>query len=123
MPIKRARLPCAIANALVATWVTHASAPDRLAKQAGFLQLASFNIYKLGGIRKRYKKQKGIKDPQLPLGGEIPERIRNLARVLTVGNFDLVALQESTRMRRVGLPCPTSCERSRRITGLPTASS
>ena len=88
------RIPYAIAIALVTIWVTNATASDRLAKQPGFLYVASFNVYKLGGVKERYTNLKDVENPELPLGGNIPKRIRNVARVLSFGDFDLVALQE-----------------------------
>ncbi len=65
---------------------------DDACKQARHVHIASFNVYKLGGIEKRYTSLK--EDPEKVPGGTIPQRIRNAASVLAVGNFDLVALQE-----------------------------
>lgn len=74
MPTIPTRIPYAIAIALVTIWVTNATASDRLAKQPGFLYVASFNVYKLGGVKKRYTKLKDVENPELPLGGNIPKR-------------------------------------------------
>lgn len=65
---------------------------DGACKQAGHVHIASFNVYKLGGIEKRYTKLEN--GPQKVPRGTVPQRIRNVASVLAVGNFDLVALQE-----------------------------
>ena len=66
--------------------------PGDACKQAGHVHIASFNVYKLGGVEKRYTSLR--EDPEMLPGGTIPQRIRNAASVLAVGNFDLVALQE-----------------------------
>ena len=60
MPTIPTRIPYAIAIALVTIWVTNATASDRLPKQPGFLYVASFNVYKLGGVKKRYTKLNAI---------------------------------------------------------------
>lgn len=62
-------------------------AQDKITKEPGFLYLATFNVYKLGAVDDRY-------DNVDNLNQIIPERIENLARVLAVGGFDIVALQE-----------------------------
>ena len=88
------RILCVLTIGVFGTIFPHVASSDRLEKQPGFLYLASFNVYKLGGVEPRYKRLKGIENPDLPPPDHIPDRIRNLARVLAVGDFDLVALQE-----------------------------
>ena len=88
------RICCSMAIGLATALASYASASDKLAKQPGFVYVASFNVFKLGGVEQRYKRLKGIDDVALPLDEKIPDRIRNIARVLAVGDFDLVTLQE-----------------------------
>ncbi len=88
------RILCVLTIGVFATIFPHVASSDKLEKQPGFLYLASFNVYKLGGVELRYKRLKGIENPKLLRPDHIPNRIRNLARVLAVGDFDLVALQE-----------------------------
>ena len=73
--------------------VPQASAVDRLVKESGFVYIASFNVYRLGAVEHRYRTMTGDSDLE-KLDDHIPERIKNLARVLAVADFDLVAIQE-----------------------------
>ena len=75
--------------------------------EPGFVYIGSFNVYKLGGVGSRYKNLKRQEDPKVQLGGEAPKRIENVARVLAVGDFDIVALQEVYRDQRAWRPYPT----------------
>lgn len=54
--------------------------------------VATFNVYKLGSVADKYKRN--------DVGAEVPERIGNLAQVLAAGKFDLIALQEVTAGRQ-----------------------
>ena len=73
---------------LIAIWSpVPAWSADQIQKAPGFLYLATFNVYKLGAVDPRYDDLANFDDA-------IPERITNLARVLAVGDFDIVALQE-----------------------------
>ena len=82
-----------LAVSLIAATVAHASAADKIAKEPGFIYIASFNIHILGAVEQRYRDM--TEDGDLnKLNDDIPERIANLARVLAVGNFDLIAIQE-----------------------------
>ena len=74
--------------------VSQVGAVDRPVKEPGFVYIASFNVYALGGIEDRYTSLEGAGAPELPLSSAIPDRIRNVARVIAVGEFDLVVLQE-----------------------------
>ena len=62
-------------------------ASSKIEKAPGFIYIASFNVYRLGAVESRYKTVSG-------LNNEIPTRIKNIARVLAVGDFDIIALQE-----------------------------
>ena len=62
-------------------------ASSKIEKAPGFIYIASFNVYRLGAVESRYKTVS-------ELNNEIPTRIKNIARVLAVGDFDIIALQE-----------------------------
>lgn len=57
-------------------------------KEADAIYIASYNVYKLGDVAKKYKDI----DAGLALG--IPDRIKNSAKVLAGGDFDIITLQE-----------------------------
>ena len=86
------RIVAALALGLVAAVFAEAARGDDACKQVGHVHIASFNVYQLGGIEERYTELKEQPE-QVPKGG-VPQRIRNVAGVLAVGNFDLVVLQE-----------------------------
>lgn len=67
---------------------------DRLQKEANHLYICSFNVYKLGSIEAKYDALEEDDDDDVAPG--VPERIKTLAKVLTVGAFDLIVLQEVT---------------------------
>lgn len=67
---------------------TFSKAPDHL-------YLCSFNVYMLGSIEQKYR-ELDQEDGDLEPGTPIPDRIRNLARVLATADFDLIVLQEVT---------------------------
>ena len=71
-----------------------ASACDELKGDPGFVYIGSFNIYRLGAVEKRYTKEITGDSSLQELDDTIPPRISNLARVLAVGAFDIVAIQE-----------------------------
>jgi endonuclease/exonuclease/phosphatase family metal-dependent hydrolase len=81
------RLLAILLTGLVLAFAYEANAQDKITKEPGYLYLATFNVYKLGAVDGRYK---DVDD----LDSSIPLRIKNLARVLAVGEFDIVALQE-----------------------------
>ena len=60
--------------------------------EPGTLHIATFNVFRLGNLAKEYTDhiEDGIDT------GVIPERVKNLARILAAGRFDLVAFQEVT---------------------------
>ena len=60
--------------------------------QPGTNHIATFNVYRLGNIADRYTDDEGADADT----GSIPDREKNLANVLAVGQFDLVAFQEVT---------------------------
>ena len=78
---------CTLAITLAFFHVPQASASSKIAKAPGFIYIASFNVFRLGAIESRYKALSELND-------EIPTRIKNLARVLAIGAFDIIALQE-----------------------------
>ncbi len=86
------RILAALAFGLVVLAVP-ASASGKVKKEPGFVYIASFNIYRFGAIEKRYVEITGDSGLQ-ELDDQIPTRISNLARVLAVGDFDIVAIQE-----------------------------
>ena len=63
-------------------------ASSKLTKEPEFIYIASFNVYNLGAVESRYK------DVNQTLDNRIPVRIENLARVLAIGDFDIIVLQE-----------------------------
>ncbi|MCB9848555.1 MAG: hypothetical protein H6814_09090 [Phycisphaeraceae bacterium] len=72
-----ATLLCAVA------WLCSASRSP-----ADVITICTFNVYKLGAVDPKYE------DLEFGDGEEIPQRILNLADVLTVDRFDLICLQE-----------------------------
>jgi endonuclease/exonuclease/phosphatase family metal-dependent hydrolase len=64
---------------------------DTLNKANNHVYIASFNVYKLGGVAIKYKE---IDDWEVEVDSSIPTRIANLADVIAVGGFHIVALQE-----------------------------
>jgi len=68
------------------------SAEDVLEKKPNHVYICSFNIYLFGKIVSKYA------NPTGPVPGAttrpVPQRITNLAKVLAVGRFDLIAIQE-----------------------------
>lgn len=82
-----------LAIGLIAGIAPQAAATNKLAKESGFVYIASFNIYRLGAVEQRYRNLTGDSDLET-LDDRIPQRIENLARVLAFGDFDLVAIQE-----------------------------
>ena len=67
--------------------VPQAFASSKIEKAPGFIYIASFNVFRLGAIENRY-------DTVSELNDQIPTRIKNIARVLAVGDFDIIVLQE-----------------------------
>ena len=64
---------------------------DSLNKEPDHVYICTFNVYKLGAVASKYR------SAEEEIEGEpahIPERISNLAKVLAVGRFDLIVLQE-----------------------------
>ena len=70
-----------------------ASASDKIEKEPGFLYIASFNVFTLGAVEKRYRDITDDSDLH-ELDRHLPKRTSNLAHVLAVGGFDIVAIQE-----------------------------
>lgn len=65
---------------------TSLTSAEKLKKEDRYLYIATFNVYKLGAVASKYTDNINT--------AHIPERIINLANVLAVGDFDLIALQE-----------------------------
>ncbi|MEP0174598.1 MAG: hypothetical protein ABJH28_08440 [Paraglaciecola sp.] len=65
---------------------TSFTSAEKLNKEEGYLYIATFNVFKLGAVASKYTDSISTE--------QIPERITNLANVLAVGDFDLIALQE-----------------------------
>ena len=63
---------------------------DKLSKDEDYLYIATFNVFKLGAVAEKYKAENISEE----LKDKIPKRIDNIADVLAVGEFELVALQE-----------------------------
>lgn len=74
---------------------SHAS--DLLQKEPNHVYICTFNVYKLGTVDEKYTsvEEEGDED-NTPATFSIPGRIKNLAKVLVVGRFDLVVFQEVT---------------------------
>ena len=64
-------------------------------KETCYLYVASFNVYKLGSVDSKYTSIEEDMGEE-SVTQDIPKRIRNLSDVLSVGKFDLIALQEVT---------------------------
>lgn len=69
-------------------WIVYSSqvAAEKLQKKDGYLYIATFNVFKLGAVDLKYTSGSNSEI--------IPARIQNIANVLAVGDFDLIALQE-----------------------------
>ncbi|MHC4444592.1 MAG: exonuclease/endonuclease/phosphatase family protein [Planctomycetota bacterium] len=79
---------------IVLGWVfSQTSFAETLVKESNHVYICTFNVYKLGSVDPKYDSLEGDGDVEEDV---IPERIKNLANVLAVGRFDLVALQEVT---------------------------
>jgi endonuclease/exonuclease/phosphatase family metal-dependent hydrolase len=77
---------------IVLSWMFSISATaDTLSKSPNHVYIASFNTYLLGTIEDKYK---DIKDWKTPVDDTIPQRIADLAKVIAVGGFHIVAIQE-----------------------------
>lgn len=64
-------------------------------KSPDHLYVCTFNVYMLGSIEQKYREldqEDGDNEP----GSAIPERIKNLAKVLATADFDMIVLQEVT---------------------------
>lgn len=59
-------------------------------KDDAFVHIATFNVFKLGGVDGKYDR---LRRGQ-PVADEIPERIKNVAKLIAFGRFDLITLQE-----------------------------
>lgn len=68
---------------------------DRLQKEPDHLYICTFNVYILGNVEAKYTDYESIGDEVID-PNVVPQRIKNLANVLAVGNFDLVCIQEVT---------------------------
>lgn len=87
--VLRALARCWLAVALCGSAFAHYT----FQKQAGYLYVCTFNVYKLGSIEAKYDQlEEG--DAEAETG--IPRRIKSLARVLATADFDLIVLQEVT---------------------------
>lgn len=77
-----------------ATVIVSQANGDKLQKEPHYLYVCSFNIYVLGNIEDKYSDFESSEE----LGDvtAIPQRIKNLAKVLAVGAFDLISIQEVT---------------------------
>ncbi len=65
---------------------------DRITKTPNHVYIATFNVFKLGAVDEKYK---NIDDDGSGYTDDtIPQRIENLASVIAVGGFHLVAIQE-----------------------------
>jgi len=64
---------------------------DTLHKTPNHVYIATFNVYKLGAVAVKYR---DIEDWNADLDGTIPKRILNLAEVIAVGGFHILAIQE-----------------------------
>lgn len=62
-------------------------------KSPDHVYICTFNVFRLGDIEPKYDRLEENDDEG---DDAIPERIRNLARVLVTGDFDLIVLQEVT---------------------------
>jgi hypothetical protein len=78
---------------IVSAFCTDSLADDKLIKDNDFLYIATFNVYKLGGVDSKYTSLEEDISP-IEVNGATPQRIKNIANILAVGEFDLVALQE-----------------------------
>lgn len=79
---------------IVLVWVLLQGLPaygDALVKSPNHVYLATFNVYKLGAVADKYRE---IKDWNAEPEAAIPQRISNLASVIAVGGFHIVAIQE-----------------------------
>lgn len=62
-------------------------------KASDHVYICTFNVFRLGDIEPKYDRLEENDDE----GDEaVPDRIKNLARVLVTGDFDLIVLQEVT---------------------------
>ena len=64
---------------------------ENLSKLNNHVYISTFNVYKLGAVDDRYR---NITTWNENLDANIPQRINNLANVIAVGGFHLVAIQE-----------------------------
>ncbi|OCQ17940.1 hypothetical protein A7985_25015 [Pseudoalteromonas luteoviolacea] len=79
-----------LVSLLILLITSYIASADKLSKEEGYVYIATFNVYKLGAGAEKYKAEKIPEE----LKGKIPKRINNIADVLAVGEFELVALQE-----------------------------
>lgn len=78
----------------VLVWLFLSSLPaygDTLSKTPNHTYIATFNVYKLGAVDDKYKDIESWNDN---VDTTIPDRIANTAKVIAVGGFHLVAIQE-----------------------------
>lgn len=84
-----------VALTLAVVSVSHAN--SQLQKDPNHIYICTFNVYKLGSVAAKYtslEEEDGEDDGAVTFS--IPDRIKNLAKVLAVGQFDLVVFQEVT---------------------------
>lgn len=81
-----------MATLYVISLCLQAPAQDRIQKDSNYLYLCSFNIYLFGVLSEKYQSLDENFEGSTSVG--IPQRIKNLSNVLSVGNFDLIVIQE-----------------------------
>lgn len=73
--------------------ISTASAHYTFQKASDHLYICTFNVYRLGDIEPKYDR---LEENDADGEDAVPDRIRNLARVLATADFDLIVLQEVT---------------------------
>ena len=88
---------CFVAVALALVVVPASYVNGQLQKDPNHIYICTFNVYKLGSVAAKYTSLEEEDDEDDGAATfSIPDRIKNLARVLAVGQFDLVVFQEVT---------------------------
>jgi endonuclease/exonuclease/phosphatase family metal-dependent hydrolase len=73
----------------------NSTALDKISKEDGYFYLATFNVYKLGTVDAKYTSMDEDSNQDID-ENIIPERIKNIADIVAIGEFDLIAFQEVT---------------------------
>ena len=74
--------------------VSAARAQDEIVHEDNAVYICTFNVMTLGEVAQKYWELPEYGNIDVPLGGAIPGRVKNLAKVLAIGKFDLVSIQE-----------------------------